>query len=95
MSKKQEANGNGVCKIVRTKRTNLCDVFGQDAKYVVMSKENKVQILHSPSDKEIRNKSKKEWKLVGWVTTEENGTILLKILAKFYKDYDRLREAAN
>jgi hypothetical protein len=70
---------------VRLKRPNLCDVFGQKAKYVAFKKEGKTLIIQNPDDKEIRRKSKKKWTLIGWVAEKDNGTALLKLLAKHYK----------
>lgn len=70
-----------------SKKNNLCDVFGQDASYVVLSKKGKVQVLESPSDKTLREKAKKGWALVGWTKPEEDKLILLKILTDFYGIY--------
>lgn len=68
------------------KKHNLCDVLGQDARYVILTKNNNIFILDSPTDKDIRKKANKSWCLVGWVKKSENGITLLRVLAKFYNN---------
>lgn len=68
-----------------SKKNNLCDVFGQDASYVVLKNKGRVQVFESPSDKTLRTKIKKGWTLVGWVKPDEDRLVLLKVLMDFYE----------
>ena len=73
------------------KKANLCDVLGQHAKYVVFTKDDKLQVIRDPKDKAIGKKIKNKWHFDGWVKTDESETALLKILAKVYKTKEELQ----
>lgn len=68
-------------------RKNICDVFGQNAAYVVLKKKEQLQVFEEPTDKVLRKKSKKGWTLVGWVckTLGEDKSYLMEIISEYYR----------
>jgi hypothetical protein len=51
--------------MVKVKGENFCDSLGKmSLRYVVLTKEDRVQILVNPTQKQLRKRGKRQWRLV-------------------------------
>jgi hypothetical protein len=64
-------------------KKNICDVLGQNAHFVVLRNDERLQVFTDPNDKTIREKVKKGWKLVGWVANNNVAELLLIISSHY------------
>jgi hypothetical protein len=74
------------------KLKNVCDVLGQNAHFVVLRNDDRLQVFTKPDDKKIREKVKKGWKLVGWVISNNLAELLL-IVTNHYDPKKKLISA--
>jgi hypothetical protein len=73
-------------------KKNICDVLGQNAHFVVLRNDERLQVFTNPDDKTIREKVKKGWKLVDWVA-DNNLAKLLLIVTSHYDSKKKLVSA--
>jgi hypothetical protein len=71
-------------KVTKHKR-NVCDVLGQNAHYVALDKNDRLQVFTKPNDKVIREKIKKGWKLVGWIANDNLAELLIIVTRHYDK----------
>lgn len=52
---------------------NWTDLLSQELDYVVLRKNNRLQILYRPAEKQLRRRGKRNWTLVAAVQSGQNG----------------------